>query len=254
MKQSDDLLTNWNRAQQKLWESLAAALSNSRNENNKELIKAAHRGGLAAWEAAVNQSLKAQEVWLEQWFRQASISNPDIATASEQLQNIMSSWVSTQSQMWQNWFSLLRNYSNTDQQDAIQVQALTQSLSAPLPMPPSPAKPPQEASVTSINDRLASKEQSRTPTPAETQPASPPVAEDKATNVDDLKTIKGIGPALEKKLNELGIYSYQQIALVDPKDVERIESVLRFPGRLQRDNWVSQAREAHQRKYGSDPA
>lgn len=60
-------------------------------------------------------------------------------------------------------------------------------------------------------------------------------------NADDLKLIKGVGPAIEKKLNTLGIYHYEQIAVMKKKDVKRVEDVLGFQGRITRGKWVKQA-------------
>lgn len=60
---------------------------------------------------------------------------------------------------------------------------------------------------------------------------------------DDLKRIRGIGPVLERLLNELGIHRLQQIARFGPDDVERVQAALKdFPDRIERDQWVEQAR------------
>ncbi len=61
---------------------------------------------------------------------------------------------------------------------------------------------------------------------------------------DDLKVIKGIGPVIEKKLNEQGIYTFQQIAEFSAEEIEQVSEALEFfPGRIARDNWVGQAQE-----------
>ncbi|WP_405221079.1 hypothetical protein [Lentisalinibacter sediminis] len=60
---------------------------------------------------------------------------------------------------------------------------------------------------------------------------------------DDLKRIRGIGPVLERLLNDLGIHRLQQIAEFGPDDVERVQAALKdFPDRIERDHWVEQAR------------
>ncbi|HZX23063.1 MAG TPA: hypothetical protein VFF18_05970 [Woeseiaceae bacterium] len=60
---------------------------------------------------------------------------------------------------------------------------------------------------------------------------------------DDLKRIRGIGPVLERLLNDLGIHRLQQIAEFGPDDVERVQAALQdFPDRIERDHWVEQAR------------
>ncbi len=59
--------------------------------------------------------------------------------------------------------------------------------------------------------------------------------------VDDLKLISGVGPALEKKLNALGITSLKQVADFTPEDVARVDEGLSFKGRIDRENWIQQA-------------
>ncbi len=59
---------------------------------------------------------------------------------------------------------------------------------------------------------------------------------------DDLKTIKGIGPKIEKTLNELGVYSFQQIADFTDENKDWVNSYLRFSGRIEREDWVKQAK------------
>lgn len=60
---------------------------------------------------------------------------------------------------------------------------------------------------------------------------------------DDLKQIFGIGPVTEKALNKLGITSYSQLAGLKRHEIEKIASALQiFPGRIERDNWVGNAR------------
>jgi small subunit ribosomal protein S2 len=59
---------------------------------------------------------------------------------------------------------------------------------------------------------------------------------------DDLTKLTGVGPQLEKKLNDAGIYHYWQLAAMKPNDVARIDRDLKLHGRIERDNWISQAR------------
>ncbi len=61
---------------------------------------------------------------------------------------------------------------------------------------------------------------------------------------DDLKLIRGIGPSVEKTLNELGIYTLSQVAEISEFDIERIASRLKgFRSRFYREDWIGQARE-----------
>jgi len=59
---------------------------------------------------------------------------------------------------------------------------------------------------------------------------------------DDLKQISGVGPVLEEKLNEMGIYHFWQVAKFDAKDIDLVNDAMAFPGRIERDEWIDQAR------------
>ncbi|MCC6724170.1 MAG: hypothetical protein IT258_06630 [Saprospiraceae bacterium] len=65
-----------------------------------------------------------------------------------------------------------------------------------------------------------------------------------ADQKDDLTAIKGIGSFLEKKLNGLGIYTYDQISRLDANLIDKLTTAIEFfPGRIERDDWVGQAKE-----------
>jgi predicted flap endonuclease-1-like 5' DNA nuclease len=66
----------------------------------------------------------------------------------------------------------------------------------------------------------------------------------KKNEKDDLKKIVGIGQSVEQKLNNVGIYSFQQIANFNDEDIRIVnEAIEFFPGRILKDNWVAQARK-----------
>jgi predicted flap endonuclease-1-like 5' DNA nuclease len=68
---------------------------------------------------------------------------------------------------------------------------------------------------------------------------------------DDLKLIVGVGPVLERMLHNLGITTFRQIARWTERDIAEFDAKLpEFPGRIQRDQWVTQARALHESKYG----
>lgn len=58
---------------------------------------------------------------------------------------------------------------------------------------------------------------------------------------DDLKLISGVGPSIEKTLNELGIYTFAQVAAWNKAQCDWIDGYLNFRGRVGRDDWVRQA-------------
>jgi len=59
---------------------------------------------------------------------------------------------------------------------------------------------------------------------------------------DDLKKVKGIGPVMEKTLNQIGIYSFDQVSKMTKNEYDLLDSITdSFPGRAQRDDWAGQA-------------
>jgi len=63
-----------------------------------------------------------------------------------------------------------------------------------------------------------------------------------ATGADKLTDINGIGPVIAGKLEAMGITTFKQIAELTPEDVERIDGELNFKGRIDREEWISQAK------------
>ena len=59
---------------------------------------------------------------------------------------------------------------------------------------------------------------------------------------DDLKLISGVGPRNESLLHELGIYTWAQVASWQQAEREWVDSYLRFKGRIEREDWVGQAK------------
>lgn len=60
---------------------------------------------------------------------------------------------------------------------------------------------------------------------------------------DDLQQVVGIGPYTEAKLNELGIYTFNQISKFTDDDISVITKLIKFfPDRIKNDHWVAKAR------------
>ena len=54
----------------------------------------------------------------------------------------------------------------------------------------------------------------------------------------------GNDEVLEKKLNEINVYSYEQLAKLNSTNIKTLEeSIGDFIGRIERDKWVSQSKE-----------
>jgi predicted flap endonuclease-1-like 5' DNA nuclease len=72
--------------------------------------------------------------------------------------------------------------------------------------------------------------------------------------LDDLVRIHGVGPKIARLLVSLDITSYRQVARFTPEDVSVVNDALEvFPGRIERDDWMSSARELHREVYGTEP-
>lgn len=87
-----------------------------------------------------------------------------------------------------------------------------------------------------------------------------PPAMRKPAKPDDLKLISGVGPKLEGVLNGLGIYKFEQISKWKKAEREWVDGYLKFKGRIDRDDWVKQAKalakggeEEYIRVFGKKP-
>jgi predicted flap endonuclease-1-like 5' DNA nuclease len=64
------------------------------------------------------------------------------------------------------------------------------------------------------------------------------------TDKDDLQMISGIGPFIEERLHALDIFTFKQISNFTAHDIETIDEAIEyFSGRIERDEWVAQAKE-----------
>jgi small subunit ribosomal protein S2 len=60
---------------------------------------------------------------------------------------------------------------------------------------------------------------------------------------DDMSKLNGVGPQIVQKLNDAGIYHYWQLAAMKPEEIAQIDRDLKLNGRIEREGWVTQARE-----------
>ena len=82
---------------------------------------------------------------------------------------------------------------------------------------------------------------------AEKKPAAKKAAPKKAKAdtgaADDLTQISGVGPVIVKKLHDLGVTTFAQIAAWTKDDVAAMDEKLNFKGRIDRDDWIKQAKK-----------
>jgi len=108
---------------------------------------------------------------------------------------------------------------------------------------------PEEGSVAPVVKTKA-KAKSGTPRPGGENGAQALVAEEKPLTLteprggqaDDLKRINGIGPKIEGILHELGFWHLDQLAGWTDAEIAWVDSRLKFKGRIQREDWVNQAK------------
>lgn len=82
---------------------------------------------------------------------------------------------------------------------------------------------------------------------AAAEPAMASVTAAPPAESDDLTRIRGIGPAIERKLREHGLTTFRQIAALSDADRAALDDALDFKGRIERDEWVAQARKLSER-------
>ena len=115
-------------------------------------------------------------------------------------------------------------------EEAAVEEALTEEAPAPAAAPAAEEAPAPAAEAPAEEEAAAE--------PAGT---APELFAEAPENADDLKQISGVGPALEEKLNKLGVYTFAQVAGWTPDQVAWIDDSLSFKGRVERDDWVGQA-------------
>jgi NADH-quinone oxidoreductase subunit E len=127
-------------------------------------------------------------------------------------------------------------------EEASELAALD-ALRPPIEPPAAPAELP-EAPPRAAEAWPKPAASSRTePPPAGSRPKRPQgLAAPRNDRPDNFQRISGIGPKLEKTLQDLGFFHYDQIAAWDAMEVDWINEHLRFRGRVEREQWIEQAR------------
>lgn len=194
----------WLDYQHQLWDQWLEVLRDSRGP-----------GGLAdfaEWEKAVEESMQRQMGLLSDWSEIADGKKLSVKEATElstRVEKAMQKSIETQQRLWSHWFDGLGAFG------AVAEKAAEKTATA------EPKRKKAKATV---------KRNKAVGTSAQTG--------------DDLKQVNGIGPGLENKLKDAGILTLKQIAELSGDDIARLEDeVVRFSGRIKRDQWVQQAKK-----------
>ncbi len=234
-------------------------------------------------EQAVDQSLELQNAWLAQWSGRATekkVKPRLFAEMNSEAQQAAQRWMEQQNALWNQWLSMLSK-SGTEFPGQVDMEkAFRESNQRQMELLAEWAKMGnfEDLSMKEMNklaDQIAKSLQKSIDTQrqlwsywfdefrkastalsstleaapmssasAAAEPAPAPTAKPATANEADLKQISGIGPGLEKKLKSAGYISLEQIAkLTDEQIAELEKTVIRFSGRIKRDDWMGQARK-----------
>jgi len=262
----EDVFKTWTDAQKRLWESLCAAIP-FQPPPGVELWRDTYLKNLNTWEAAVKKTLVKEAAWVEEWVQHVAQEKgtPEVMNAwVRQMEEVLQGGGGGGGEWWDDYFAVLRRGGalSSEQRKApavISAAALLQSAPEAVPSPPAPvadvAEPaaapvapvsmPEPTAAPAVEGVVAAAGKPELPTTV-AMPEAPPAPMPAA---DDLKLIAGIGPALEKKLNACGVLTFRDLALLSDADIERIEAVIKFAGRIRREDWPGQARALHAQKY-----
>jgi predicted flap endonuclease-1-like 5' DNA nuclease len=237
----EDVIKTWTDAQKRLWESLCSAVP-FQPPAGVEAWRDTYLKNLATWESAVKQTLNQEAAWVEQWVQKVAREKgtPEMMAAwVRQMEEVLQRWIQSQNQWWDEYFSVLRRGG------FVYPEPTGAQPAAPVAVEPTTEEPPPVAEE---------------PPPIAEAGEQTPVAEARIGEVtaisdgapgsrDDLQLIAGIGPAMEKKLNACGVFTYRELAMLTDQDIERIEAVIKFAGRVRREDWVGQAKAQYLRRY-----
>ncbi len=255
---NEETIKTWTDAQKRLWESLCSAVP-FQPPVGVEAWRETYLKNLMTWELAVKQTLEQEAAWVQQWVQRVAHEKgtPEMmASWVRQMEEVLQRWIQSQNQWWDEYFAVLRR-GGLVKLDQAGAEAIPTSEATP-PVPKPASAPPAvgsarpeivvEIAPEPVTSSVAELPAELVVAPVAEPPAAPAVVTSAESPPDDLKLISGIGPALEKKLNACGVFTYQQLAALGDEEIERIEATIKSFGRIRRDDWMGQAREQHLRK------
>jgi len=280
-KDYKEIFKNLRDAQDKLWkDSVAAFPGNAFQENMNALQQQTFGSVNSMLGQAIGQSLELQQKWLEQWSERAAgkkIKPKVFAELSAEARHSTQQWLDNQNQLMEQWLQVLNDSSSAarpgfaEWEKSVQesVQRQKTLLNDWLEM--ADFKKLSGKEIGNLSNQIAKSMQKSIETQQQlwgqwfadlgtlgsaekkTQKAAAPAADKakgkraakaKAPEGDDLKQISGIGPGLEKKLKAGGVTTLKQLAELSDADVADLEErIIRFSGRIKREQWVEQARK-----------
>lgn len=266
-------------AQEKLWADSSAWASGAGITVPPEGWRQDLLGNVNTWaQQAVVQSLELQRAWLDQWSGRANdkkVKPKLFCELNAEAQRSAQRWLEHQQDLWSRWLALLESSGtqlpghaefDTAFRDATKRQMDLLAEWSRM----SDAEPLSMKEMNKVADQIAKSLQKSIDTqqklwsswfdglqqataaigvetaaaPKSTRPKAAPEPAAELADGDDLKQISGIGPGLETKLKERGYTSLAQLAALSDAEIDELEkTVIRFPGRIKRDDWKGQAQK-----------
>ena len=204
---------HWLNDQNRLWDQWLNVIKTSGSQGKFP--------DFSEWEKAVQESMQSQMSLFNQWSEMTDfkkLSGKEFEKLFNQINKAMEKSIETQQRLWNLWLD--------------QMAGAGQSLGEagePQPKTQERVTPAKQTKTAATAAKAAAEPAKTAPKPAQAE--------------DDLTQIRGIGPGLEKKLKENGVSTLKQIAAWTAADIARMEeSVIRFSGRIEREQWVKQAK------------
>lgn len=143
---------------------------------------------------------------------------------------------------WMQWFVSDAHVDKLlDRQEKLQeqVEKARKAKATPAPKPARKKKPATRKKAAAAKTQIPARFKGEH---VEEKGAFGVVYKSRPKEVDDLKRISGVGKVIEKKLHENGVYRFKQIAVWKKAQMDAFDQQLNFSGRIQRDEWVKQAK------------
>lgn len=280
-KDYKEIFKNLRDVQDQLWkDSMAVFPGTAFQESMSQIQQQSFDGVNNMVGEAIAQSLELQQKWLEQWAERAGgkkLKPKLFAELSAEARDSTQQWLDNQKKLMEQWLQLLggtipaaqpdfSDWENIVRQSMERQKSLLNDWLEMADFKKLSGKEIgnlSEQITKSMQKAIETQQQlwgqwfndlgalganqgsaSASDTGKQKSSAIPKSAAAEPASADDLKKISGIGPGLEKKLNDAGITTLKQIAELSDADVADLEErIIRFSGRIKREQWVEQAKK-----------
>jgi len=108
-QQTEEAFKAWSEAQKKIMDNWAETVKGLSGSQQAEMWQKT----LAAWEDMMRKSMASQAKWTQSWLEQIEGIEGMPAQAkgaTQQFQEVSQRWASTQEQLWESWFEMLKSF------------------------------------------------------------------------------------------------------------------------------------------------